>query len=146
MRDSSEGDCRYIAPETLERVFTKAADIFSLGITIFELSSKLELPKNGFLWHALRNGNIPVHLISRKTSQFMFKTIKYFDIDKIIIFSFIGINTIDLSIDLQNIIKSMMSPRPEDRPSVDELLAMPQIQQILKRRRVMKPFISIVSS
>lgn len=70
MINSSEGDCRYIAPETLEHKFTKAADIFSLGITILELASKLELPKNGYLWHALRSGTVPEHFLRRKYNQF----------------------------------------------------------------------------
>lgn len=66
LSNSSEGDCRYIAPETLHSVFTKAADIFSLGITILELASKLELPKNGYLWHTLRSGMLPDHFLPRK--------------------------------------------------------------------------------
>lgn len=39
----------------------------------------------------------------------------------------------------------MMHPRPELRPGVDRLLAVPQIKKILRRRRLMKPFIKIVS-
>lgn len=58
-----EGDSRYVAPELLQGRFTKAADIFSLGITILELASKLELPKNGYLWHELRNGQLPENFI-----------------------------------------------------------------------------------
>lgn len=54
-----EGDSRYIAPELLSGRFTQAADIFSLGITMLELAYNLELPKNGQLWHVLRNGNLP---------------------------------------------------------------------------------------
>lgn len=38
-----------------------------------------------------------------------------------------------------------MHPRPELRPGVDRLLAVPQIKKILRRRRLMKPFIKIVS-
>lgn len=39
----------------------------------------------------------------------------------------------------------MMHPRPELRPTVDTLLAVPQIKKIIQRRRLMKPFIRIVS-
>lgn len=39
----------------------------------------------------------------------------------------------------------MMHPRPEHRPNVDALLAVPQIKKILRRRRLLKPFTSIVS-
>lgn len=67
--DFSEGDCRYIAPETLESNFTKAADIFSLGITILEVASKVELPRNGFIWQQLRNGVLPEHYLPREYFQ-----------------------------------------------------------------------------
>ena len=33
---------------------SKAADIFSLGMTILELATDLELPSNGVFWHELR--------------------------------------------------------------------------------------------
>lgn len=59
-----EGDCRYIAPEELEGRFTKAADVFSLGITILELSSNLELPANGVLWQQLRTGIFPPEIVN----------------------------------------------------------------------------------
>lgn len=60
-----EGDSRYIAPELLQGCFTKAADIFSLGITILELACNLDLPKNGYLWHKLRSGMLPDEFIRR---------------------------------------------------------------------------------
>lgn len=47
--------------------------------------------------------------------------------------------------ELQNVIKWMMHPNHEHRPTVDALLAVPQIQRILKRRRLMKPIMKIVS-
>ena len=46
---------RYLATEVLgERKFTKAADIFALGVSILELATDLDLPKHGQLWHQLR--------------------------------------------------------------------------------------------
>lgn len=39
----------------------------------------------------------------------------------------------------------MMHPQRERRPNVDTLLAVPQIKRILRRRRLMRPFIKIVS-
>lgn len=60
-----EGDSRYIAPELLQGRFTKAADIFSLGITILELACNLDLPKNGHLWQKLRDGLLPDEFIRR---------------------------------------------------------------------------------
>lgn len=58
-----EGDSRYLAKELLAENYehlTKA-DVFSLGITIHEIASCNELPKNGEAWHTLRDGS-PPHL------------------------------------------------------------------------------------
>lgn len=52
-----EGDRRYIAPEILEAKYDKPADIFSLGLVMFEIASNVWLPDNGPVWHALRAGN-----------------------------------------------------------------------------------------
>lgn len=62
-----EGDSRYIAPEELEGKFSKAADIFSLGITILELTCNLELPANGMLWQQLRSNVFPPEIVNRKS-------------------------------------------------------------------------------
>lgn len=43
--------------------FTKAADVFSLGISMLELASDLALPTNGRLWHELRDGIFPINVI-----------------------------------------------------------------------------------
>lgn len=40
----------------------------------------------------------------------------------------------------------MMSPDPDQRPTVNALLSMPKIQKILKYRRWMKPFHNVVST
>lgn len=64
--DYKEGDSRYIAPEILQNRFSKAADIFSLGITMLELASKLYMPQNGYLWHYLRTGHLPEKDLQRK--------------------------------------------------------------------------------
>lgn len=73
-----EGDCRYVAPELLESRFTKAADIFSLGITILELACSLDLPKNGYLWHKLRSGVLPEEFIGCTCDSFSFLKISNF--------------------------------------------------------------------
>lgn len=39
----------------------------------------------------------------------------------------------------------MMHPRPELRPGVDVLLALPQIKKILRRRKLIKPLVKAVS-
>lgn len=52
-----EGDRRYIAPEILQGKLDKPADIFSLGLVMFEIASNVWLPDNGPHWLALREGN-----------------------------------------------------------------------------------------
>lgn len=69
MRHAREGDSRYIAPELLQGRFTKAADIFSLGIAILELACRLDLPPNGILWQKLRSSDLPEEFIHRKTNR-----------------------------------------------------------------------------
>lgn len=56
-----DGDCRYLASEILAENFEHLpkADIFSLGLTIYELGGGGELPKNGDEWHAIRRGELP---------------------------------------------------------------------------------------
>lgn len=56
-----EGDCRYLPNEILHEDFRDLykADIFSLGVTLFEAAGGGPLPKNGPEWHMLRNGQVP---------------------------------------------------------------------------------------
>ncbi|XP_071851156.1 membrane-associated tyrosine- and threonine-specific cdc2-inhibitory kinase-like isoform X2 [Apostichopus japonicus] len=37
--NAREGDAKYLAPELLEGKYSKAADVFSLGMTILELAT-----------------------------------------------------------------------------------------------------------
>lgn len=54
-----EGDSRYLAPELMQGNCCLANDIYSLGISVLELSCNLELPTNGFLWQELRSLILP---------------------------------------------------------------------------------------
>lgn len=53
-----EGDREYIGPEILMGQFDKPADIFSLGLIMFEIAGNVELPDNGVSWQKLRNGDM----------------------------------------------------------------------------------------
>ena len=106
LTDARDGDSKYIAPELLEGTFTKAADIFSLGITILELACSLELPKGGPLWQQLRRKQLPVEF------------------------------TTGLSDDLILLVSSMMDPDPCNRPTVDDILDMSCVRQANTRNNL----------
>ncbi len=89
---SSEGDKYYMAPEVLEGVYTKAADIFSLGLIMLELAADVELPSNGDSWQNLRHGD----------------------------FSELSLD--DTSDMLNQLIREMTHPSPELRPSIEKVL------------------------
>lgn len=61
-----EGDCRYMAPELLaddvDRDKLPKADIFSLGLTLYEAASLQELPKNSLedsTYERIKSGDLP---------------------------------------------------------------------------------------
>ncbi|PVG02484.1 kinase-like protein [Serendipita vermifera] len=49
-----EGDREYMAPEILRGVYSKAADVFSLGMVILEAAANIVVPDMGAPWHKLR--------------------------------------------------------------------------------------------
>lgn len=55
-----EGDPKYLAPEVMELQYGPPADLFSLGMTILELATDLDLPKQGDAWQMLRQGTLPL--------------------------------------------------------------------------------------
>lgn len=65
----SEGDSKYLASEVLDGVYTTSCDIFSLGVSLLELSTDLVLPPNGTLWHELRSGVFPELFFQRTPSK-----------------------------------------------------------------------------
>ena len=112
-----EGDPRYLATEVLEsRNFSKAADIFSLGVTILELACDLDLPKYGTLWHKLRDEGPNPSLTAK------------------------------LSNDLRRVIQLMMTKHQDRRPTVKQLLALPSVKRALAIRQRQLLFNQIVSN
>ena len=108
----TEGDSRYLAPEILNPgVVKKESDIFSLGATVLEMASLIEMPQVGKTWDTLRSGNI----------------------------ASLGIIPMHYSNDFKWLIQLMMDPNYENRPSAEKILTHPRIQEIIQRRRVTDP-------
>lgn len=103
-----EGDPKYLAPEILinNSNITCAADIFSLGMTILELATDLDLPRGGDPWHQLRNRQIPSEIVA------------------------------SLSKDLMHIIMLMIEPDHLRRATADQLLDMPTIRRMMGKRKL----------
>ncbi|XP_072523603.1 membrane-associated tyrosine- and threonine-specific cdc2-inhibitory kinase [Salminus brasiliensis] len=117
--DAQEGDPRYMAPELLRGEYGAAADVFSLGVSILELSCNIEVPKGGEGWQQLRKGCLP--------SEF----------------------TNALSSELQDVLRLMLAPEPRDRATVQQLLALPSVQKHRWRRqlslRVRESWLSVLT-
>lgn len=100
-----EGDSRYLAPELMQGNYGLPNDIFSLGISVLELACNLELPANGKLWQELRTLVLPEIAMDM------------------------------LSPELQAVIRIMMEPNPDKRPSVHELLKHPKLKSLYYHRK-----------
>lgn len=97
--DIEEGDARYMPRELLDdnncSLDLTKCDIFSLGVTMYEVCRGHPVPCDGQEWQDLR---------SSKFSPL-----------------------IDTSYEMQEVIKEMMHPDPNRRPSASELLRRPQL-------------------
>ncbi|KRX66788.1 Membrane-associated tyrosine- and threonine-specific cdc2-inhibitory kinase wee-1.3 [Trichinella sp. T9] len=103
-QNAMEGDSKYLAVEALQGIIGPFNDIFSLGITILELASDLDVPKNGDVWHYLRSGQLPEGLLRR------------------------------VSPELREVIRSMMHPEHDKRPTAAELLEIPAVKALMPWR------------
>ncbi|KAK0424501.1 hypothetical protein QR680_008697 [Steinernema hermaphroditum] len=102
-----EGDSRYLDASVLDRDHppSPASDIFSLGLTILELTTDLYLPGNGERWEDLRNDVLPQELMSV------------------------------LSDELQRAIRKMLRRDSSLRPTATDLLAEPLLEQLANEER-----------
>ena len=70
-----EGDRRYMGPDLLQGMFDKPADIFALGMVLFEIAGNVELPDNGVSWQKLRAGDFSdVPSLTSSSSQSILDT------------------------------------------------------------------------
>ncbi|XP_054850682.1 membrane-associated tyrosine- and threonine-specific cdc2-inhibitory kinase [Eublepharis macularius] len=106
LNDAQEGDPRYMAPELLRGEYTKAADVFSLGMTILEIACNMELPNGGEGWQQLRQGYLPPEF------------------------------TAGLSGEMQTLLRAMLEPSHQLRPSVEALLGTTLMQKAEGRRKL----------
>ncbi|EPY49856.1 WEE protein kinase Wee1 [Schizosaccharomyces cryophilus OY26] len=121
-----EGDCEYIAPEILSNhMYDKPADIFSLGITVFEAAANIVLPDNGQSWQKLRSGDLSdaPRLSSTEGSS---NTSSSRDVP---------LNSIIGQGGLDRVVQWMLAPEPRNRPTVDQILATPEVSWIELRRK-----------
>ena len=93
-----EGDCRYMAPEFLEMEMDRShltkADIFSLGLSLYEAASLKPLPRNSMddsKYENIHGGDLP-----------------YLDM---------------YSREFNNLLRSMVNPDPRCRPSAAKIFA-----------------------
>lgn len=104
--EAQEGDPRYMAPELLDGIFTKAADVFSLGMTLLEVACNMEVPKGGEGWQQLRQGHLPTEFTSELPSDFL------------------------------KVLSGMLEPDYRCRATVDWLLSLPAVHRAERWRSV----------
>lgn len=162
-----EGDRRYIAPEILQGKYDMPADVFALGLIMFEIASNVWLPDNGPHWLALREGNfaaVPAGPLTGSESDALVRDATGMpivgDIDPTTSPSpFMASSTHDPSNlfaipkrgDLQHppdfmteaehpdsldqIVKWMLAPDPDSRPTVQQVLDVDSVKWIITHRR-----------
>jgi serine/threonine protein kinase len=105
LTEDREGDRNYLAPEILEGHYGKAADIFSLGLVILEMTANVDLPETGEAYHKLRQcdfSDVPFDLETTSTV-------------------------------LIELIQSMLLPEHQ-RPTIEQLLFHPHVADLVYER------------
>ncbi|KAF9936066.1 hypothetical protein BGZ67_002713 [Mortierella alpina] len=160
VKDIAEGDKFYMAMELLNGGCGKYSDVFSLGITVYEMvmNKSGDLPGEGLEWHRLREGDIDVDGVmdesktettpcdtpptespssSQSASNVIVAAVTPSVLD-------LGASELTLtkktsiqrvfSDDLIRLMKAMMHAACEQRPTAAMILTTPAIQRILTRR------------
>ncbi|KAG0360489.1 hypothetical protein BGZ54_009504 [Gamsiella multidivaricata] len=151
-KDVTEGDKYYMAQELLNGECGKHSDIFSLGMTLYEMVTNQvdDLPGEGRLWHRLRDGDFDMKeymtedivslppsssddtsgkdqqaatstSLPAATGTTPHTTIKIFGYHKL------------FSKELLDLIKKMMQPTYEQRPTAAAILKTPRVHEILAK-------------
>ncbi len=123
-----EGDREYIAPEILElQQYDKPADVFSLGMTILETAANVCLPDNGLPWQKLRSGDLSdAPRLSSSDNEVVGE--HGMDVD--------GTRPTGMEGGkLDDMVRWMLSPNPNERPSCRDILASEVVRWIDRRRR-----------
>lgn len=126
-----EGDREYIAPEVLERQqYGKPADVFSVGLMMVEVAANIVLPDNGVHWHRLRSGDLTDagrlssgDLASKGFRGGSEKELPYWA-PKFLV---------DNEGLLDDVVRHMLNPQPENRPTVAQLLLLPELLLVDQR-------------
>ena len=66
--DDFEGDSMFISPELFYKdrdIITKKTDIFSLGLSILQILTNVDLPKNGLTWQLIRTVGVPQEFLDK---------------------------------------------------------------------------------
>ncbi|GMR29945.1 hypothetical protein PMAYCL1PPCAC_00140, partial [Pristionchus mayeri] len=109
MATAEEGDSKYLAPEVLNNPPTQAADIFSIGMSILEVATNMDLPTTGENWHALRSRRVPDRFLTM------------------------------LDPEMRRLILWMIDPEPEGRPTTQDLINDHAVHwPFVKRRSMME--------
>lgn len=112
-RDVIEGDSKYLPRELLLEDFSNLpmADIYSLGATVLEIALGRPLPGSGPEWQQIRDGHLPMGELHGCPQ------------------------------DLKAVLRWMMHPDPQQRPSADELLRHPlfrsEMETLLHQERAL---------
>ena len=96
-----EGDSMFISPELFYKdkdIITKKTDIYSLGLSILQILTNIDLPNNGSTWQLIRSIGIPKEFLDK-------------------IPSFEGENEI-----FKKLIISMTNNKVNDRPDLESIL------------------------